>query len=82
VCRFGHDHVVVVLTTDVKDVKVAALGIDAVCVEGEHGDSADEVVAFEDAELGGGVDLDIDVVDDSVDGLVKSHVIAGRIFED
>jgi hypothetical protein len=75
-----HDYVIIVLAGDVVDMEVPAVGVDAVSVEGEQRDCADEVEPSEDVELRSGVDLDVDVVDGHVDRLVDLYVEAGRVL--
>jgi hypothetical protein len=65
--RFRHDNVIIVLASNVVDVKIPAIWVDAISIEREHGDSADEIESLEDIQLCGCIDLNVDIVDHDID---------------
>lgn len=50
-CRFGYNHIVVVLAGDVKYVKVSTLRVNAISIEWKHGNDTIEIVSFYNVQL-------------------------------
>lgn len=78
---FRDDDIIVILAGDVVDMEISATWIDAVGVERKHRHCTDQVETFENSQLSSGVDLDVDVVNDDIQGLADLYVKARRVLD-
>lgn len=79
--RLRDDDIIVILAGDVVDVEISATWIDAVSIERKHRHRTNQVETFENSQLSSSVDLDVDVVNDHIQGLAEPYVETRRVLD-